>query len=61
MAWENKNRMQQNMMANQGTMNQPFYVPPPMGGGQAGGMGMGMNGVNVMQPQNAGYRRKLDI
>ena len=47
MEWENRQRMEQNMVSNQGTMNQPFYIPPPMngyGGGYSGGYGGGYGG-----------------
>jgi len=44
MEWENKQRMDQNMVSNQGTMNQPFYIPPPMNGGPGNYDGSPMGG-----------------
>ncbi len=44
MEWENKERTEQNMVSNQGTMNQPFYIPPPLNGnGFQPGTGGGYN------------------
>jgi len=57
MEWENKQRMEQNSVSNQGTMNQPFYIPPPGGNGGYGRNGNAINngyggyGGNNMYPQ----------